>query len=74
MKRIKEQGRVPLVVDRNPCKVIIINYKGLISSANGVLICTNATLKTLTRYTAENSLTSAMALLCVIITIHYDVA
>ena len=37
-------------------------------------MCTNATPKTRTRYTAENSLITAMALLCVIATTHYDVA
>ena len=74
VKRIKDQGRVPLTNGIDPCKATIINYKGLISSTNGVSMCTNTTPKTRTRYTAENSLISAMALLCVIATTHYDVA
>ena len=41
VKRIKEQGRVPLTDGRNPSKTTIINYKGLISSAKGVSMITN---------------------------------
>ena len=74
VKRITEQGRVSLTNDKDPCKATIINYKGLISSTNGVSMCTNTTSKTHTRYTTENSLIAAMALLCVIATTHYDVA
>ena len=74
VKRITEQGRVSLTNDKDPCKATIINYKGLISSVNGVSMCTNTTPKTRTRYTTENSLISAMALLCVIATTYYDVA
>lgn len=74
VKRIKDQGRVPLTDGKDPSITTITNYKGLMSSANGVSMCTNATPKTRTRYTAENSLISAMALLCVIATTHYEVA
>ncbi len=45
MKKIQEQGRVPLTNGRNPCNATILNYKGLIYSAQGVCMIMNITQK-----------------------------
>ena len=68
------QGRVPITKgDMRPCKGTLINYQAVIASMDNVSICTSVVPKTRTRYSAENSLISAMALVCVVAATHYDV-
>ena len=69
------QGRVPIIKhDMNPGKGTLINYQYVITDSVGVSITTSIVPKTRTRYTAENSLISAMTLVCVVTATHYDVS
>ena len=52
-------------------KSTVSNYKAKVASQKNVSICNTVVSKTRTRYTAENSLISAMALLCVVAASHY---
>ena len=73
-EKVIAQGRVPITKeDITPCMGTLINYQAAIANQDNVSICTSVVPKTRTRYSAENSLISAMALLCVIAAIHYDV-
>ena len=73
-RRVIAQGRVPLQLPSDPSRASLCNYRALLSSVEGVSLCTSAVSKTNTRFTAENSLISAMAFLCVVASTHYDVA
>ena len=74
-QKVIAQGRVPITKhDMNPCKGTLINYQCAIADSVGVSITTSIVPKTRTRYTAENSLISAMALVCVVAATHYDVS
>ena len=69
---IKSSGRVPLTtLDYQPKVNTINSYASLIASQAGVSINNTTISKTYGRYTAENSLISAMALLCVIAWTHF---
>ena len=73
-EKVIARGRIPITKeDITPCMDTLINYQAAIASEENVSICTSVVPKTRTRYSAENSLISAMALLCVIAAIHYDV-
>ena len=59
------QGRVPITKQNiQPSVTTLRNYMATIAYSDGVSICTSVVPKTRTRFTAENSLISAMALLC----------
>ena len=49
-------------------------HAATIASTEGVSICTSASPKTQTRYTAENSLILTIALCCIVACTHYDIA
>ena len=71
-RSVSERGCIPLTkLDYHPHGTTLRNYAALISSKNNISITTSEISKTFTRYTSENSLISAMALLCVISATHY---
>ena len=74
LRPVSERGRVLLnKMDYQPHRKTLHNYAALNASEKNIYITTSAILKTCTRYTAENSLISAMELLCVISATHYEV-
>ena len=72
--RIRSKGCVPLQICADPSRTTISNYRALLAASEGISLCTSAISKTNTRYTAENSLISSMAFLCVVASTHYDIA
>ena len=74
-KLVVENGCVPITkTSISPHHSTLANYQALLVCREGVSICTSVTSKTQTRYSAENSLISAMALLCCVAATHYDVS
>ena len=72
---VEHIGRVPITkLDIQPHRKTLSNYSALIANNPIVSICSSVVPKTNTRYTAENSLISSMAFLCVIALTHYDIA
>ena len=68
-----DQGRVPITkLDLEPSCQTLTNYTAILANTDGVSICNSAVAKSKTRYTAENSLISAMALICVVAATHFD--
>ena len=57
-----------------PSHTTINNYKAMLATSEGVSICSSTISKTNTRYTAENSLISSMALICTVAASHFDVS
>ena len=73
-KRIKNNGLVPICnIDYEPNRQTVTNYQALIASMPGVSIATSAIGKTNTRFTAEHSFISSMALIFVVATTHYEI-
>ena len=69
---VEERLLVPImIVDFKPSKMTLTNYWALVAHQSGVSITSKVIKKTPGRYTAENSLISAMALLCVVACTHY---
>ena len=74
-KRLIDNGFVPLNDAKfKPLPQSIRNWRAVLANEETVSICTSATPKTTTRYTAENSLISAMAFLCIVANIHYNIS
>lgn len=72
-KVIKER-RVPITKqDQKISKKSLINYRAMLACTKGISISTTVVSKMTTRYIAENSLMSAMALICVVASTHYYV-
>ena len=65
-----ENGLVPILNSNKPCRSSLSNYMALLATQPGINICKQVIDKTKSRYTAENSLISAMALLCVVAATH----
>ena len=71
-KRVTDDGLVPITKqDITVSNKSIINYRAMLAVSSGISISTTSVTKTNTRYTAENSLISAMALLGVVAATHY---
>ena len=69
------QGRVPITkFDMKPSRTTLSNYSAVLANTDGVSICITVISKSRTRYTAENSLISAMALICVVVATHFDIS
>ena len=73
-KNIEAVGLVPICATKNPSHTSINNYKAVLASQSSVSINTTAISKTNNRYTAENSLISAMTFLVVIASTHFILA
>ena len=74
IEKVVKRGRVPITKQGiNPHHKTLTNYQALLAGSDGILICQSVTPKTRTRYTAENSLISAICLVMVVAATHYDV-
>ena len=73
-KNIEAAGLVPICATKNPSRTTVNNYKCVLASQASVSITTTAISKTNNRYTAENSLISAMAFLIVVASTHFILA
>ena len=73
-KNIEAAGLVPICATKNPSRTSVNNYKCVLASQASVSITTTAISKTNNRYTAENSLISAMAFLIVVASTHFILA
>ena len=72
---VENSGRVPITkLDIQAHRKTLSNYSALIANNSILPICSLIVPKTYTRYTAEHSLISSMAFLCVIVLNHYDIA
>ena len=72
MKSAESRGLFPITkIDYEPSRMTLTNYCALVAHEKGVSITDTVIKKTSTRYKAENSLISAMALLSVIACTHY---
>ena len=71
-KAAENRGLVPITkIDYEPSRMTLTNYCALVAHEKGVSITDTVIKNTSTRYTAENSLISAMALLSVVACTHY---
>ena len=73
IERSQKQVKVVLNRTKGPCKSTLTNYIALMAHSPEISICTSTTSKTTTRFTAENSLISAMSLCCLVAYTHYDI-
>jgi hypothetical protein len=70
---IRSQGRVPIGAHIVPTQQTIRNYSARLAAMNGMDFSQRTTIKSATRYTAENSLISSMAFLLLVASTHYVV-
>lgn len=71
-KKVERSGLVQITkVDIKPHPTTLTKYQALVTHQADVSICKKVVKKTSGRYTAESSLISAMALLCVIAVNNY---
>jgi hypothetical protein len=70
---IRSQGRVPIGVHIQPHQQTIRNYSARLAAMKGMDFVECTTIKSTTRYTAENSLISSMAFLLLVASTHYVV-
>ena len=74
IEKVVKRGNVSITKQGiNPHHKTFTNYQALLAGSDGISICQSVTPKTQTRYTAENSLISAMCLVMVVAATHYDV-
>ena len=70
----RERGCEPITqIDFRPSNKTLNNYYAYLCSIEGMSIKTSTTVKTRTRYVAENSLISSMALVSVVAATHYNI-
>jgi hypothetical protein len=70
---IRSQGRVPIGTHIVPTQQTIRNYSARLAAMKGMDFSQRTTIKSSTRYTAENSLISSMAFLLLVASTHYVV-
>ena len=70
---VRRDGLVPIMNSDKMKRTSVSNYMALIAHQPGISICRKVIDKTTSRYTAENSLISAMSLLCIIAATHFMV-
>ena len=73
IERAQNQGKVGLNSTKDPCKSTLINYIAMVAHSPEISVYASTTAKTTTRFTAENSLISAMPLCCLVACTQYGV-
>ena len=70
---VKAKGIVSVTtVDMKPSSQTWTTYSAILASTDRVFICNTAVTTSSTSYSAENSLISTMALICVMAALHFD--
>ena len=73
-KKIISDGHVPISQSVEPHRTTLVNYKALLAATEGISIAKSFTHKSNTRFTAENSLISAMSFLVLVACTHYNIS